>query len=63
MSDDNGNGNIHATGTKPGTVHTDNIHATSEPLGTGNPLTADAATDGETGGESTDNIHATDETA
>ncbi|MEU6476151.1 hypothetical protein ABZ858_04540 [Streptomyces sp. NPDC047017] len=51
--------NIHATGTKPGTVSTNNIHATSEPLATPNPLKAEE----ETGGASTDNIHATDEKA
>ncbi|MDF3300523.1 hypothetical protein [Streptomyces tropicalis] len=52
-------GNIHATEKKPGTVSTDNIHATTEPLKGGNPLTADA------GGDQVapDNIHATDERA
>ncbi|MEV5956841.1 hypothetical protein AB0M11_24265 [Streptomyces sp. NPDC051987] len=65
MSDTNSTDNIHATGTKPGTtVGTENIHATSEPLATGNPFAADEET-AEAGTDTVhaDNIHATGETA
>ncbi|MFJ9559978.1 hypothetical protein ACIRQQ_08060 [Streptomyces fuscichromogenes] len=65
MSNSNSTDNIDATVADDGTtVSTDNIHATSEPLKTGNPFEADEPAVVAAASEvHTDNIHATGETA